>query len=45
MVSFFVMYCYLYKKMKFKDVGKRKNFYENPREDAILMTYKPDGEI
>ena len=35
----------LYKKMKFKDVGKRKNFYENPREDAILMTYKPDGEI
>ncbi len=35
----------LYKKMKFKEVGKRKNFYENPREDAILMTYKPDGEI
>ena len=35
----------LYKKMNFKDVGKRKNFYENPREDAILMTYKPDGEI
>lgn len=35
----------LYKKMNFKDVGKRKNFYENPKEDAILMTYKPDGEI
>ncbi len=35
----------LYKKMNFKEVGKRKNFYENPREDAILMTYKPDGEI
>ena len=35
----------LYKKMNFKEVGKRKNFYENPKEDAILMTYKPDGEI
>ncbi len=35
----------LYKKMNFKEVGKRKNFYEKPREDAILMTYKPDGEI
>lgn len=29
----------LYSKMGFKEVGERKGFYENPREDAILMTY------
>lgn len=29
----------LYSKMGFKEVGERKDFYENPREDAILMTY------
>ena len=28
----------LYDKMGFKAVGERKNFYENPKEDAILMT-------
>ena len=28
----------LYKKHGFADVGKRKNYYELPREDAILMT-------
>ncbi len=33
----------LYSKIGFKEVGKRKNFYENPREDALLMTYR--GEI
>ncbi len=33
----------LYDKMGFKEVGSRKNFYENPREDALLMTYR--GEI
>ena len=33
----------LYTKMGFKEVGSRKNFYENPREDALLMTYS--GEI
>ena len=33
----------LYTKMGFKEVGSRKNFYENPREDALLMTYR--GEI
>ena len=33
----------LYEKMGFKEVGSRKNFYENPREDALLMTYR--GEI
>lgn len=27
----------LYKKNGFKIVGERKNFYENPREDALLM--------
>lgn len=35
----------LYEKMNFNKVGNRKNFYENPKENAILMTYKPDGEI
>lgn len=35
----------LYEKAGFKTVGKRKAFYEKPREDAILMTYKRDGEL
>ena len=29
----------LYKKHGFSPVGMRKNYYERPREDAILMTY------
>ena len=33
----------LYSKMGFEIVGERKNFYENPREDALLMTYR--GEL
>lgn len=33
----------LYTKTGFKEVGLRKNFYENPREDALLMTFR--GEI
>ena len=28
----------LYEKRGYKRVGRRKNFYESPREDAILMT-------
>lgn len=28
----------LYKKHGFTEVGKRKNYYELPREDALLMT-------
>ena len=28
----------LYEKMGFELVGERKAFYENPKEDAILMT-------
>ena len=28
----------LYGKHGFRDVGRRKNYYEKPREDAILMT-------
>ena len=32
----------LYTKMGFKEVGERKNFYENPREDALLMTFRYD---
>ena len=27
----------LYKKLGFINVGKRKNYYTNPREDAIVM--------
>ena len=29
----------LYEKHGFTDVGRRKGYYECPREDAILMTY------
>lgn len=29
----------LYEKSGFKTVGKRKGFYENPKEDAVLMTF------
>ena len=29
----------LYEKCGFEKVGKRKNFYEKPRENAVLMTY------
>ena len=29
----------LYEKLEFEKVGERKNFYEKPVEDAILMTY------
>lgn len=28
----------LYEKFGYKSVGCRKNYYQNPREDAILMT-------
>ena len=28
----------LYKSFDFKEVGKRKNFYRNPAEDAFIMT-------
>ncbi|MBR1497462.1 MAG: ribosomal protein S18-alanine N-acetyltransferase [Oscillospiraceae bacterium] len=28
----------LYAKHGYRDVGRRKNYYEKPREDAILMT-------
>lgn len=28
----------LYEKSGYKTVGRRKNYYQNPREDAILMT-------
>ncbi|MBS7360683.1 MAG: ribosomal protein S18-alanine N-acetyltransferase, partial [Oscillospiraceae bacterium] len=29
----------LYKKMGFKVVGERKDFYKKPKENALLMTY------
>ena len=28
----------LYKSLGFQTVGRRKNYYEHPREDAVLMT-------
>lgn len=28
----------LYEKLGFKTVGRRKNFYDNPKEDALIMT-------
>lgn len=30
----------LYRKYGFAEVGRRKNYYKNPREDAILMTWE-----
>ena len=30
----------LYEKHGYRDVGRRKNYYEKPTEDAILMTLK-----
>jgi len=30
----------LYEKFGFKVVGKRKNYYEKPKEDALLMTHQ-----
>ena len=36
----------LYEKHGFSDVGRRKGYYECPREDAILMTYFfPEGHF
>ncbi len=32
----------LYQKFGFKTEGKRKSFYENPREDALIMTKRFD---
>ena len=33
----------LYEKHGFVNVGRRRNFYENPREDAFIMTKKLSG--
>ena len=30
----------LYEHAGFKEVGQRKNYYDNPREDAILMLWE-----
>ena len=36
----------LYLKHGFEEVGRRKNFYSNPKEDAIIMTraFQKDGD-
>lgn len=36
----------LYEKLNFKQEGLRKNFYRNPREDALIMTkrFEPQNE-
>jgi len=31
----------LYKKLGFRELGYRFNYYENPRETAIVMTTRP----
>ena len=33
-----------YKKIGFYEVGIRKGYYKNPKEDAVLMDCKTDGE-
>ena len=35
----------LYEKHGFVPVGRRKNYYESPREDALLMTLAFDMEV
>ena len=32
----------LYEGLGFRDVGRRKNYYEHPREDAVIMTKEFD---
>ena len=34
----------LYEKHGFRTVGRRRGYYEKPREDALLMTLRLDGE-
>ena len=34
----------LYRKLGFEEVGRRKGYYTNPKEDAILMTVTFDKE-
>ena len=34
----------LYEKIGFKAVGERKDFYSNPREDAVIMQYMSSGD-
>ena len=34
----------LYEKHGFRNVGRRRDFYENPREDAFIMTKQLRGE-
>ncbi len=34
----------LYRKMGFLTVGRRRGYYHNPREDAILMVWLPEGD-
>jgi ribosomal-protein-alanine N-acetyltransferase len=34
----------LYGKHGFRTVGRRKNYYEHPKEDALIMTWKCEDE-
>lgn len=34
----------LYRKFGFLEVGRRKDYYNNPKEDALLMTWTPEKE-
>lgn len=34
----------LYRKLGFEEVGRRKGYYSNPKEDAVLMTVTFDKE-
>ncbi len=33
----------LYESAGFRETGRRRNFYEDPREDAVLMSYCKNG--
>lgn len=34
----------LYNKLKFREAGRRRNYYEYPKEDAIIMTREFENE-
>lgn len=35
----------LYKSFGFKAISLRRDYYDNPREDALIMVYQPQGEV
>lgn len=34
----------LYRRLGFEEIGRRKKYYQNPREDALLLAILPENE-